>query len=91
MFERFFRVPGQAKNGAGLGLPIAREIGVAHGGRIGVKSAPGQGSSFFMVLKPAPAAGGPESSAPQGRENGPGAGSKALVAVAPSPCKWQLS
>jgi len=53
VFDRFFRVPGQEKNGAGLGLPIAREITVAHGGRIGVKSAPGQGSTFFVVLKPA--------------------------------------
>jgi signal transduction histidine kinase len=53
VFDRFFRVPGQDKNGAGLGLPIAREITVAHGGRIGVKSAPGRGSTFFVVLKPA--------------------------------------
>ena len=51
VFDRFFRVPGQDKNGAGLGLPIAREITVAHGGRIGVKSAPGEGSTFFVVLK----------------------------------------
>ncbi len=50
VFDRFFRVPGQDKNGAGLGLPIAREITVAHGGRIGVKSIPGQGSTFFVVL-----------------------------------------
>ena len=53
VFDRFFRVPGQDKSGAGLGLPIAREITVAHGGRIGVRSAPGQGSIFFVVLHPA--------------------------------------
>ena len=53
VFDRFFRVPGQDKSGAGLGLPIAREITVAHGGRIGVRSAPGQGSTFFVVLHPA--------------------------------------
>ena len=50
IFDRFFRVPGQSKTGAGLGLSIAREITVAHGGRIGVKSRPGQGSTFFVIL-----------------------------------------
>ncbi|HTY88601.1 MAG TPA: ATP-binding protein [Candidatus Acidoferrum sp.] len=51
IFERFFRVPGQAKTGAGLGLSIAREITLSHGGRIGVRSAPGRGATFFVVLK----------------------------------------
>ena len=50
VFERFFRVPGQPKTGAGLGLSIAREIVLAHGGRIGVRSEPGHGSDFFFVL-----------------------------------------
>ncbi len=53
IFERFFRAPGQTKTGAGLGLSIAREITVAHGGRIGVKSSPGHGSTFFVVLEAA--------------------------------------
>ena len=53
VFDRFFRVPGQDHNGAGLGLPIAREITVAHGGRIGVKSTLGQGSTFMVVLQSA--------------------------------------
>jgi two-component system, NtrC family, sensor histidine kinase KinB len=43
-------VPGQTRVGAGLGLSIAREIVVAHGGRIGVRSRPGQGSEFYFVL-----------------------------------------
>jgi signal transduction histidine kinase len=51
IFDRFFRVPGQPQSGAGLGLSIAREITVAHGGHIGVKSAPGQGCTFYVVLK----------------------------------------
>jgi NtrC-family two-component system sensor histidine kinase KinB len=51
IFDRFFRVPGQSKTGAGLGLSIAREITVSHGGRIGVRSAPGQGCTFYVVLK----------------------------------------
>lgn len=56
IFDRFFRVPGQSKTGAGLGLSIAREITVAHGGRIGVESHPGNGSTFYVVLKASPAA-----------------------------------
>ena len=51
IFDRFFRVPGQTKTGAGLGLSIAREITIAHGGRIGVKSSPGQGATFYLALK----------------------------------------
>jgi signal transduction histidine kinase len=51
IFDRFFRVSGQHQSGAGLGLSIAREITVSHGGQIGVKSAPGQGCTFFVVLK----------------------------------------
>lgn len=55
IFDRFFRVPGQAKSGVGLGLSIAREIVVAHGGRVGVHSVPGKGSEFFFVLESNPA------------------------------------
>jgi signal transduction histidine kinase len=51
IFDRFFRVPGQPQSGAGLGLSIAREITVSHGGHIGVKSPPGQGCTFYVVLK----------------------------------------
>ena len=53
IFERFFRVPGSDPRGAGLGLAIAREIVNAHGGEIGLVSAPGQGSQFYFVLPPA--------------------------------------
>ncbi len=50
VFERFYRVPGTNKTGAGLGLSIAREIVAAHRGEIGVISKPGRGSEFFFVL-----------------------------------------
>jgi two-component system, NtrC family, sensor histidine kinase KinB len=50
IFDRFFRVPGQTKTGAGLGLSIAREITMAHGGRIGVKNSSSRGSTFYVIL-----------------------------------------
>ncbi len=54
VFEKFYRVPGQSKKGAGLGLAICREIVVAHGGSIACSSAPGRGSefSFLIPLRP---------------------------------------
>ncbi|MBK8856401.1 MAG: HAMP domain-containing protein [Opitutaceae bacterium] len=50
VFERFFRIPGQTKKGAGLGLAICREIVVAHGGSIACASAPGRGCDFHFLL-----------------------------------------
>jgi len=50
IFEKFYRVPGQTTPGAGLGLAIAREIVVAHGGSIACASAPGAGSEFHFLL-----------------------------------------
>jgi signal transduction histidine kinase len=50
IFERFYRVPGSNKSGAGLGLSIARDIVVSHQGEIGVISPAGGGSEFFFVL-----------------------------------------
>ena len=50
LFEKFYRVPGAERTGAGLGLSIAREIVRAHHGSIGVKSTPGQGSEFYFDI-----------------------------------------
>ncbi len=51
VFERFYRVPGsKAPRGAGLGLAIAREIVLAHGGTIDVASGPGRGAAFTFTL-----------------------------------------
>ena len=50
VFDRFYRAPGQAKSGAGLGLAIAREIVVAHGGSIACTSEPGAGADFHFLL-----------------------------------------
>lgn len=37
-------------NGTGLGMPIARSLTEAHGGRLWLESEPGKGSTFFVSL-----------------------------------------
>lgn len=61
IFERFERAASARQfGGLGLGLHIARELAVAHGGSIHVTSALGEGSTFVLRL-PLPAAETPES------------------------------
>ncbi len=50
IFDKFFRVPGDRSGGVGLGLYIAREIVQAHGGQMGVESAPEHGAAFWFTL-----------------------------------------
>jgi signal transduction histidine kinase len=51
IFEKFGRVAsGTSKPGTGLGLYIARSISEAHGGSLGVSSAPGRGATFTLRL-----------------------------------------
>jgi NtrC-family two-component system sensor histidine kinase KinB len=51
VFERFYQVPGTESAGAaGLGLSIAREIVVAHGGDIGAESREGGGTTVWFTL-----------------------------------------
>jgi signal transduction histidine kinase len=62
IFEKYHTVQQQthiAKQGTGLGLPIAKQIIEAHGGVIGVDSNPGEGSTFWFLL---PARSGGETS-----------------------------
>ncbi len=64
LFERFFvgrNDQGEPFAGTGLGLPTALAIAQAHGGRIEVRSAPHEGSSFALVVPAAGPAGVDES------------------------------
>ncbi|WP_196465991.1 cell wall metabolism sensor histidine kinase WalK [Planomonospora sp. ID91781] len=54
VFDRFHRADGSrsraAGGGAGLGLAIVRSIVTAHGGRVEVRTAPGRGAAFRVLL-----------------------------------------
>jgi len=52
IFTPFYRgrTNGRQSPGMGLGLSIARDLVVAHGGRLEVQSIPGQGSHFIIRL-----------------------------------------
>jgi signal transduction histidine kinase len=51
VFDPFHRAPGERSTpGVGLGLALARQIALAHGGEIEVASIEGQGSTFTVLL-----------------------------------------
>ncbi len=53
IFEAFFRSPRGARQnpkGVGLGLSIVKHIMDAHGGRVGLRSEPGEGTTFSLIF-----------------------------------------
>jgi len=52
VFERFWRAPGQARTGSGLGLALVSEIALAHGWTVTCAEASGGGALFTVCWGP---------------------------------------
>jgi two-component system sensor histidine kinase TctE len=51
VFERFFRLPGSAGGGAGLGLAVVKEIAEQHGANVQIDGGARQGSGTSIVVR----------------------------------------
>jgi two-component system OmpR family sensor kinase len=74
VFERFYRTDparSRAQGGTGLGLSIVAAIAAAHGGSVEVDTAPGEGSTF-RVLLPRAAASAPDAAPGRPAARSPG-------------------
>lgn len=60
------------RHGTGLGLPMVRQVVLAHGGRVGAANRPDGGAEFtlWLPMEPRPPASGPEVSAGKPGEDG---------------------
>ena len=51
VFDRFWRAdPARVQGGTGLGLPIAREDALLHGGSLAASGTPGEGAEFVLTI-----------------------------------------
>jgi signal transduction histidine kinase len=50
IFDKFIRIKAEKKEGTGLGLPIAKDLVVLHGGNVWVEAVSPTGSRFVVVL-----------------------------------------
>jgi PAS domain S-box-containing protein len=70
IFDRFYRIENagiRSAGGIGLGLAISRGLIEAHGGRMWVNSAAGQGSTFYFSIPVAPDGDAPKGARPEPR------------------------
>ncbi len=51
VFERYWQAQRVDRRGIGLGLPIAKGLVEAQGGRLWVESVPGRGTTFFFTVR----------------------------------------
>ena len=64
VFDRFYRLPGAAGSGSGLGLSIVRAIAERHGADVALGDTPGGGLTVRVTFPAAEGAGATPSPAP---------------------------
>lgn len=74
VFDRHWQAQRRQHAGVGLGLAIARAIVEAHGGRLGVESKPGAGTTLWFSLEAATPPGLSEPGPPPGQQQAGGKG-----------------
>ncbi len=86
VFDRFYQVDATTTrryDGSGIGLALAREIVLLHGGTIRAESTPGLGSTFTIWLPRVAVASGAPTPSSDDVTPGVPAGARALVTVTP--------